>query len=224
MKIKNLLPIALMVAIISVTALVAQNVSKLANGWDTGTVVPSRCSPGNSASFYLQGANQLYTCTNNNVYGLMTVGGPTCDTKGNCLLSGTIKVGNGQDGPRQTTIPNNTATALFDIAMPDAAMAGGQIFYTIHVTNGTDHQSHSGVATWAAVRKGAAITTSIAEAAQLENAALTGGSTLTDTWTMTTGAGTASVTLNANSNLAGITAESITYTLIHNDLNVLTYH
>lgn len=61
-----------------------------------------------------------------------------------------------------TDLTDNTATAVFTIAMADGARTGGELSYTIEVTDaGADNDSYTGALRFAAQRKGATVTCSI---------------------------------------------------------------
>ena len=104
----------------------------------------------------------------------------------------------------QVDITDNSAVTVAVVALAAGARCGGTITYTIEATDaGGDHQSLSGQVQFAAVNKGGVYTTSIAEDA-VQGSALSAG-TLTDTWTITTGASLINVQLNANSSLTPTT-------------------
>lgn len=120
-------------------------------------------------------------------------------------------------------LTDNSAIGLFEVSLPSGAIAGGQFLYSGECTNGTDHQSHSGVVTWCAVNKAGTITATIAHssgAGGLENDAVSAG-TITDTWTIVAGTNKVTITVNVNSSLTP-TMLRIMGTIINNSMQVIT--
>jgi hypothetical protein len=98
------------------------------------------------------------------------------------------------------SISNNSATALFSLAVADGVGVGGKVDYTIEVTDGTDIQVESGTVHFAAVNKATETWTS-GTPAEVSLQALSGG-TLATTWAADTAtADTFKLTLNSNSSL-----------------------
>lgn len=111
-------------------------------------------------------------------------------------------------------LTNNTADSIFRISMPDGGMAGCNVEYVLTVTNGTDMQVHSGRLNIAALRKGSAYTSQITDETMADQAdAKTGGSALTETWSLTSGINAITVKVNFNSNLSGSPVLKLYYIL-----------
>jgi hypothetical protein len=117
------------------------------------------------------------------------------------------------------TLSDNVATDVFEIALPNNSMTGGRIDYTITATNGTEYQSITNCATWAAISKAGVMTTDILKAGLLASAL--SASSLADTWTCVAGTGKVTITVNANSGLATPTIV-INYTITNNSTNAIT--
>jgi hypothetical protein len=80
----------------------------------------------------------------------------------------------------------NAATSLFDVTLTAGTRTGGQIHWTIDATDGTDHQSYSGLCTFAVVNKGGVYTTQVTQVAANESKAVSAG-TLTATFAFLNG-------------------------------------
>lgn len=80
----------------------------------------------------------------------------------------------------------DAATNLFDVTLNAGEMAGGAIVWTIIASNGTDHQSYSGIATYAVVNKAGTYTTQITHNTANDSKAVSSG-TLTAAWTVLNG-------------------------------------
>ena len=80
----------------------------------------------------------------------------------------------------------DAATSLFTVDLPASGGTGGVVFWTIFASNATDHQSFTGITTFAAVNKGGTITRAITNDTDNDAyAESTGAPTLTTTWTCT---------------------------------------
>jgi len=122
--------------------------------------------------------------------------------------------------PVKKQLTDGSAVGLFEVALPTSGnTCGGMFSYRIHCWNGTDFQSHCGVANYAAGNKAGTITSEIGHSSGvggLETEVESSG-TLTDTFTTVNGTGKVTITLNANTSLTPSANEFyVTYTL-HND-------
>jgi hypothetical protein len=120
-------------------------------------------------------------------------------------------------------LANNTATGVFDVALPAGSSAGGHCNYVIECTNGTDYHSSAGIMHWAAVNKGGVYTMTIGHtlaASGLEVDADSSG-TLADAWTMVSGTNKVTPTLNANSTLTP-TVLKVWMTIFNNSSKAIT--
>lgn len=119
-------------------------------------------------------------------------------------------------------LSDGVATGFVDITVGSGELVGGQIQYAIYVDNGSDLQAHMGGIGFVAVNKAGTVTSDIKEtyvpATEVE--VVTAG-TLTDTFTVTDGAGKITINCNANTSLAGATI-TIHYTIFMHSSNVIT--
>ena len=104
----------------------------------------------------------------------------------------------------QVTLTDGVATTVVTIELPTTTRCGGTITYTIEASDGTDFQSLSGQVRYAAVNKAGVYTTQITEEV-VQAAVQSAVSTLTDTWTITTGTNLINIQLNADSSLTTTT-------------------
>lgn len=111
----------------------------------------------------------------------------------------------------------DAATNLFDFNLLAGEMAGGVIFWTIEASDGTDHQSLSGMTTFASVNKGGTMTHTITNDTANDAKAVSGG-TLTSTWTITDGTNEAHVNVEPTGSLTETTYR-ISYLVIMNTKN-----
>lgn len=98
------------------------------------------------------------------------------------------------------TIVDGSATSLFDVACLAGAGAGGLIRYNVFASDGTDHQSLSGLVTYAMVNKAGTNTLTITEVAANQAKAVSAG-TLTLAWTFVTGTNKGTVKLQPTGSL-----------------------
>jgi len=119
--------------------------------------------------------------------------------------------------PSAANLTNNSAIGLFTVSLPTLATAGGQVDYTITVTDGTDMQVYTGTMHYSAVNKGAVYTTATTDLNTTDAAASSSAATLAVTWTVTAGTNIITINVNANSSLTP-TAMKIYYK-IHNGSN-----
>lgn len=118
-------------------------------------------------------------------------------------------------------LTDNTAVPVLEIALPAGAQAGGGMFYTIIATDGTDQQAHSGFCNFSAVNKAGVYTKAVAEPVTGEANALSGATTLADTWSWTDGTNKVTLNLNANSSLTPSYIR-LYYTLFANSPQAIT--
>jgi hypothetical protein len=119
--------------------------------------------------------------------------------------------------PSLKNLTDNVTVPLFDHALPSGSTCGGFITYTIHCSDGTDYQVHSGLMNWAALNKAGTITSNfghVSSTSGLELDVVSAG-TLADTFSITNGTGKITININANSSLTP-TILYIEYT-IHNE-------
>lgn len=110
------------------------------------------------------------------------------------------------------TITNASATSLFDVLCPASALVGGAFFYQVHVSDGTDYQSLSGMVTYAAANKAGTITAVITEVTGNQAKAVSAG-TLTLAWTITAGTNKVTVKLQPTTSLTATTPFTVRLTL-----------
>lgn len=136
------------------------------------------------------------------------------------FLGGFDASGNSLDGnglarvilnPTTKAVPDASATALFDVACAAAAMIGGVFVFTVEASDGTDHQSLSGVVSYSAVNKAGTHTCTITQLSTVEAKAVSSG-TLTLAWTCVTGTNKVTVKLQPTGSLTE-TIERITFTV-----------
>jgi hypothetical protein len=96
-------------------------------------------------------------------------------------------------------LTDNTATSLFEIALPTLAMAGGVIEATTICTDGTDMQSVTETITYAAVNKGGAYTKDV-DVQTTSTAASTG--TIANTWAFLDGTNKITMQLTSDTSLS----------------------
>jgi hypothetical protein len=120
------------------------------------------------------------------------------------------------------TLTDASATGIFEVAIASGERVGGVVEYSISVTDGTDHQIHTGILTFAAVNKAGTITTDIDEVyLAASETKVTSSGTLTDAWTITTGASKITINCNADSSLGSPTL-TLYYTVRLNQTNAVT--
>jgi hypothetical protein len=122
--------------------------------------------------------------------------------------------------PVKKQLTDGSAVSLFEVALPNSGdTCGGMFSYRIHCWNGTDFQSHCGVANYTAGNKAGTITSAIGHSSGvggLETEIESSG-TLTDAFAIVNGTGKITITLNANTSLTPSANQFyIVYTL-HND-------
>jgi hypothetical protein len=120
-------------------------------------------------------------------------------------------------------LTDNTATSLFEVALPTLKMAGGTIKATIQCTDGTDMQSYTQLVTYAAVNKAAAYTTTITTDAGNDAKAVSAG-TLTTTWSILTGTNKITIQLTADTSLtpSGTNGFVVYYQVFNNSEQAIT--
>ena len=143
----------------------------------------------------------------------------TCDTllvAGNTLSDRVIV-------PSRKCLIDNSAVGVFDIALPSNSTTGGTVQYTIHVTDGTDFQVHSGMLVYGGVNKAGTITSNFGHATAGSGLELDVNSagTISDTWSVVNGASKITLTLNANSSLTTPTIW-IEYTIYNNSASSIS--
>lgn len=107
--------------------------------------------------------------------------------------------------PSRKYLTDNTVVGIIDVTLGSNTTTGGSIRYTIHVTDGTDYQAHSGMLIWGGVSKGAAITANIGHATAASGLELdvVSSGTITDTWSaFEEDLGKVTISVNANSSLS----------------------
>ncbi len=142
---------------------------------------------------------------------------------GNVAMTGTIK----QNSITKTisgskVLTDGSATGMFEVAVGTGELIGGDVYYTIYVTDGTDFQAHNGSIGFVAVNKAGTVTSDCKEtySPSTEVEIATSG-TLTDEVTCTDGAGKVTLNMNADTSLAGATI-TVKYTVILHSMNVIT--
>jgi len=100
-------------------------------------------------------------------------------------------------------------TTLFQISIPASGHAGGMMNYVFKLTKAGGFCTHSGVATFAAHNDAGTVTSIIRESAQLESQIVEGVAVITDTFSITNGAGIITINCAVTSNQGGYTDASI---------------
>ena len=145
-------------------------------------------------------------------------------TLGNIVTAGTLKqnaINQQLSGSKALT--DATPTAFAEIAVGVGELVGGNIDYAIYVTDATpDYQSHVGSIGFAAVNKAGTVTCDIQETYLPSTAVkiVTAG-TLTDAVTCTAGAGKITISMDADTSLAGATL-TLKYMIGLLSMNVIT--
>ncbi len=142
---------------------------------------------------------------------------------GNEYLDGELQIAStGKVISGSKALTDGSATGIFEVAIPSNTSAGGTMSYSIKCFDGTDLQNHSGLISFAGVNKGGTVTSDIDEVylAASETKVTTAG-TLSDTWTITDGAGKITINLNANTSLTP-TSMVLYYTITLNGNEVVT--
>lgn len=114
----------------------------------------------------------------------------------------------------------DSATSLFEIALPTLTMTGGKIDWTIEASDGTDMQSLSGITTFAAVNKGGSYTTTVTNATANDAKAVSSG-TLTTAWAFLNGTNKVTMQLTPTGSLTETTYR-VTYTVTNNSPQAIT--
>lgn len=121
-----------------------------------------------------------------------------------------------------TSITNNSLTSLVDVTLNAAGIASGVVFWMITVTDGTDHQSLSGVTTYGAVNKAGTYSSTINNDTSNDAKALSAG-TLTTTWDILTGSNKITLRVKAASSLTpSANYPKITYSIINDTPTAVT--
>jgi hypothetical protein len=114
------------------------------------------------------------------------------------LLTGGLKISKGPYGPNTIVLTSGSAIAITYISLASGEMTGGMIDFSIQVTDGTDHQVQAGRVSFSCVNKAGTFTSQIIESYQLESAANSTASTLTDVWTITGDSGNNRISILCN--------------------------
>lgn len=121
-----------------------------------------------------------------------------------------------------------SAVSLFEIALPTLTMTGGKIEAMVVCTDGTDMQSFSQSISFTALNKGGAYTTDIDVyptdlVSGLGAKSVSGGSTLTTTWTVLNGTDKVTIQLSADTSLTpSSNAFRVYYTVFNNSGQAIT--
>ena len=118
-------------------------------------------------------------------------------------------------------LPDNTVTSVFEVALPAGGMTGGFFTATIIATDGTELQAHSDHITYAAVNKAGVYTTQITNS-NTDDAIANSSGTLTITWSIVTGTNKITISVNANSSLAGPTITLAGLNIDNNNGHIVT--
>jgi hypothetical protein len=117
----------------------------------------------------------------------------------------------------------NIAISLFEVALPVNTRAGGSIFSSILVSDGTDQQVLSELVKWSCVNKGGVYTTSVVAVPEADALAVTLG-TLTATWAFLTGTNKVTMQLTPATSLTPAGANyQVVYTLINHSAQAVTF-
>lgn len=114
----------------------------------------------------------------------------------------------------------DAATNLFDVTLNAGEMAGGTVVWTIIASNGTDHQSYSGITTYAVVNKAGTYTSQITHNTTNDSKAVSGG-TLTAAWAVLNGTNKVTIRVTPTGSLAETTYQ-ILYSVHSNSPQSIT--
>ena len=109
---------------------------------------------------------------------------------------------------------------LFSVALPAGGVFGGFLLWTIHASDGTDHQAFSGITSIACVNKAGVYTTTITELAGVQAKAVSSG-TLTEAMTEVDGTNSAIFVFTPTGSLTETTYK-VRFTLINNSKHPIT--
>lgn len=107
-------------------------------------------------------------------------------------------------------LTDNTATGLFEIALPTLGHAGGSMTVIVRCTNGTDVQVHSDMVTFAAVNKAGAYTTQITTD-NAHDADANSAGTLAVTYDILNGTNKVTIRITADTSLGSLTSFTAEY-------------
>lgn len=114
----------------------------------------------------------------------------------------------------------DAATNLFDVTLNAGEMAGGSVHWTIIASNGTDHQSYTGITTYAVVNKAGTYTSQITHNTTNDAKAVSSG-TLTAAWAVLNGTNKVTIRVTPTGSLTETTYRII-YTIITNSPQAIT--
>jgi hypothetical protein len=119
-------------------------------------------------------------------------------------------------------LTDGSPTGIVDIAIGTGEFLGGELMYSIYVTDGTDFQSHSGSIVFNAINKAATVSSDIEETyLPASESEVSSSGTLTDAWTITDGAGKITINCDANTSL-GTPTITLKYTIFLHSTNAIT--
>lgn len=127
---------------------------------------------------------------------------------------GTIPVERLALGGYRDSLTDAANNSLFDVTLNAGEMAGGTVVWTIIASDGTDHQSYSGIVTYSTVNKAGAFTSQITHNVGNDSKAVSAG-TLTATWNILAGANKVTIRVNPASSLTETTYR-ILYSILSN--------
>jgi hypothetical protein len=113
--------------------------------------------------------------------------------------------------PTAKTIVDGAATSLADVACISAAKSAGMLFYQVTASDGTDHQTMSGMVAYAVVNKAGTHTLTITDVTA-NNAKAVSAGTLTLVWTFVTGTNKGTIKLEPTGSLTE-TSYTVVYTI-----------
>lgn len=114
----------------------------------------------------------------------------------------------------------DAATSMFEVALPTTGRTGGFILWTIHASDGTDHQVRSGISSWAAVNKAGSYTTQVTNNTSNDAVAQSSG-TVTATWAFLNGTDKVTMQVTPTGSLTE-TTYYISYTVFSNAPQAIT--
>lgn len=173
---------------------------------------------GNAPYLTLDGANQLFKL------GRISGGNSThteYDDTNQTAISYSGGVNKNIVASKTKSLPDNTATSVFEVALPAGGMTGGFFTVTITATDGTDLQVHSDHVTYSAVNKGGSYTTAI-QSSNGDDAVANSSGTLAVSWSITTGTNKIIIQVNANSSLTSPTIELVGLNIDNNNGHAVT--
>jgi hypothetical protein len=122
------------------------------------------------------------------------------------------------------TLTDNTATSLFEVAMPAGAMVGLVIEATVRCTDATDFQSYTQVIVVSSVNKAGTYTDVVSTSTTATEAKAVSAGTIVNSWTVVDGTNKITVKLTSDTSLtpSGTNGFVVYYRIKNNSQNAVT--